>query len=60
MRARVQLLFEETPGIAVKRFRAMLDENPKLEAARYGLAVGLTRLGQLNEARETLKPLLDA
>ncbi|WP_188865640.1 M48 family metalloprotease [Pseudomonas asuensis] len=60
MRARVQLLFEETPGIAVKRFRAMLDENPKLEAARYGLAVGLTRLGQLNEARDTLKPLLDA
>ncbi|TWI58614.1 putative Zn-dependent protease [Pseudomonas duriflava] len=60
MRARVQLMFEETPGIAVKRFRAMLNENPKLDAARYGLALGLTRLGQLNEARDLLKPLLTA
>ena len=39
LRARVQLIFEETPGIAAKRFRAMLEENPQLDAARYGLAI---------------------
>lgn len=59
MRARVQLLFEQTPGMAVKRFRAMLDENPKQDAARYGLALALTKSGQLNEARENLQPLLE-
>ncbi|SDH95975.1 M48 family metalloprotease [Pseudomonas panipatensis] len=58
MRARVQLIFEESPGIAGKRFRAMLDDNPKLDAARYGLALSQTRIGQLNEARSTLQPLL--
>jgi predicted Zn-dependent protease len=58
MRARVQLMFEETPGIATKRFRAMLDEDPKLDAARYGLAIALIKGGQLNQARENLAPLL--
>jgi predicted Zn-dependent protease len=58
MRARVQLMFEETPGIATKRFRAMLDEEPKLDAARYGLAIALIKGGQLNQARENLAPLL--
>ncbi|WP_043257567.1 M48 family metalloprotease [Pseudomonas sp. QL9] len=58
MRARVQLIFEEMPGMAGKRFRAMLDDNPKLDAARYGLALSQTRIGQLNEARATLQPLL--
>ncbi len=58
MRARVQLMFEETPGIATKRFRAMLDDDPKLDAARYGLAIALIKGGQLNQARENLSPLL--
>ncbi|MND71773.1 TPR repeat-containing protein YfgC precursor [compost metagenome] len=58
MRARVQLMFEETPGIATKRFRAMLDEDSKLDAARYGLAIALIKGGQLNQARENLAPLL--
>lgn len=58
MRARVQLMFEETPGIATKRFRAMLDEDPKLDAARYGLAIALIKGGQLNQAKENLAPLL--
>ncbi|WP_437881539.1 M48 family metalloprotease [Pseudomonas sp. LRF_L74] len=58
VRARVQLAFEETPGIAGKRFRAMLDDNPKLEAARYGLALAQTKAGQLNEARAQLQQLL--
>ncbi|MCY1224988.1 Beta-barrel assembly-enhancing protease [compost metagenome] len=58
MRARVQLMFEETPGIAAKRFRAMLDEDPKLDAARYGLAIAQIKGGQLNQARDNLAPLL--
>lgn len=58
MRARAALFYEETPGIAAKRFRAQLDENPKSEAARYGLAIAQIKSGQLNEARENLKPLL--
>ncbi|MGL4316773.1 MAG: M48 family metalloprotease [Pseudomonas sp.] len=59
LRARVQLIFEETPGISAKRFRAMLDNNPKLDAARYGLALAQIKAGQLNEARTALQELLN-
>lgn len=45
--------------MAVKRFRAMLDEQPASTSARYGLVLALTKSGQLNEARETLQPLLN-
>jgi len=58
MRARVQLTYEETPGVAAKRFRNMLDENPQLEAARYGLAIAQIKSGQHKQARESLQPLL--
>jgi predicted Zn-dependent protease len=58
MRARVQLYYEETPGLAAKRFRAQLDENPTALPARYGLALAQIKAGQLNEARENLKQLL--
>ena len=58
MRARVQLTFEETPGIAGKRFRAMLEDDPTLDAARYGLALAQVKNGQLNEARDSLATLL--
>lgn len=58
MRARMALFYEETPGLAAKRFRAQLTENPNNDAARYGLALAQTKAGQLNEARESLKPLL--
>lgn len=58
MRARVMLRFEETPGVAVKRFNAQLDENPKSEAARYGLALSLTKAGRFAEARKQLDQLL--
>jgi len=58
MRARVQLYYEETPGLAAKRFRAQLDENPNALPARYGLALAQIKAGQLNEARENLKQLL--
>lgn len=60
MRARVQLIYEETPGVAAKRFRSMLDENPKLEAARYGLAIAQIKSSQHQQARETLQPLLQS
>jgi predicted Zn-dependent protease len=52
------LFYEETPGLGAKRFRAELDENPKSDVARYGLAIAQIKGGQLNEARENLKPLL--
>lgn len=58
MRARVQLHYENTPGLAAKRFRTQLDENPRLDAARYGLALAQRRSGQLDDARQTLQPLL--
>lgn len=58
MRARMQLIYEETPGLAAKRFRSMLDESPKLEAARYGLAIAQIKSSQHQQARETLQPLL--
>ncbi|MGH8436642.1 MAG: M48 family metalloprotease [Pseudomonas sp.] len=58
MRSRVQLTFEETPGIAGKRFRAMLEDDPSLDAARYGLALAQIKNGQLNEARTSLQTLL--
>lgn len=58
MRARVQLYYEETPGLAAKRFRAQLDENPSALPARYGLALAQIKAGQVNEARENLKQLL--
>ncbi len=50
MRARTQLKFESTPGVGAKRFRAMLDENPEMDAARYGLALAQMKAGQLADA----------
>ncbi|HEY8331685.1 MAG TPA: M48 family metalloprotease [Pseudomonas sp.] len=58
MRARVQLLYESSPGLAAKRFRALLDENPNLDAARYGLTLAQIKNGQLKEAASSLQPLL--
>jgi predicted Zn-dependent protease len=46
------LFYEETPGLGAKRFRAELDENPKSDVARYGLAIAQIKGGQLNEARK--------
>ena len=43
---RVQLIYEETPGLGAKRFRALLDENPKNDVARYGLAIAQIKGGQ--------------
>ena len=58
MRIRVQIAFEETPGLAAKRYRSILDENPKQDVARYGLTLAQLKGGQLDEARASLQPLL--
>ncbi|SDS71095.1 Putative Zn-dependent protease, contains TPR repeats [Halopseudomonas xinjiangensis] len=59
IRARVQLHYEQSPGLAARRFRTLLDEHSgDHAAARYGLALALTRGGQLDEAGEALQPLL--
>jgi len=59
MRARIQLRFESTPGLSAKRFRAMLSDDPKLDAARYGLALAHIASGQLDEAATNLQLLLE-
>ena len=58
IRARLQLTFEDTPGLALKRFRSQLADDPQLESARYGLVLALIRGNQLEEARSQLEVLL--
>ncbi len=59
MRARVQLLYEDSPGIAARRFQALLDEHDgKHAAARYGLTLALIRSGQPGQAAKALEPLV--
>ncbi len=58
--ARVTLLHSQTPQIAVKRFRSEINgASNSLEASRYGLAIALTATGETQQARETLKDLID-
>ncbi|WP_312257037.1 M48 family metalloprotease [Stutzerimonas nitrititolerans] len=59
MRARIQLKFESTPGLSAKRFRAMLSDDPGLDAARYGLALAQIASGQLEDAASNLQSLLE-
>lgn len=59
MRVRVQIVFEETPGLSAKRYRSALDESPRMDVARYGLTLAQLKGGLLDQARESLKPLLD-
>lgn len=58
IRSRVALQYETTPGMTAKRFRAVLDEHPNSEPARYGLALAQIKGGQLDEARSHLQHLL--
>lgn len=61
MRARVQLQYEQSPGLAAQRFRILLDEHEgEHAAARYGLTLALIRSGQYDEAAAVLEPLLAA
>lgn len=59
LRTRVQLTFEDTSGLALKRFRAELEQNPDNPAARYGLGLALMRAQQHQPAREALQQLLE-
>ena len=58
IRARVQLTFEETSGLALKRFRSLLNDDSSLDAARYGLVLALIRSSQLDEAQSNIDMLL--
>ncbi|MGK9065079.1 M48 family metalloprotease [Stutzerimonas chloritidismutans] len=58
MRARTDLKFENTPGVSAKRFRAMLNDDGTLDAARYGLALAQIKSGQLEDAGANLQTLL--
>ena len=58
IRARLQLTFEETPGIALKRFRSTLEEDANAQAARYGLVLALIRAARLDEAATHIAVLL--
>lgn len=58
IRARVQLIFEETSGLSLKRFRSLLGDDPNLDAARYGLVLALIRSSRLDEARSNIDMLL--
>lgn len=58
IRARIALTYEGTPGLAAKRFRAQLEDDPNNDAARYGLAIAQSKAGQHQEARTQLKQLL--
>src|SRR5690606_35842429 len=58
--ARVQLFYEDSPGLAAQRFRALLDEHDgEHAAARYGLALALIRGGQHDATVEHLDALLE-
>ena len=59
VRARLQLTFEGTSGLALKRFRNQLNEDPSLDSARYGLVLALIRSNQLAEAQTHLDQLLE-
>ncbi|MCJ8170147.1 M48 family metalloprotease [Atopomonas sediminilitoris] len=58
IRVRMMLHYEETPGLALKRFRLTLEESPTYTPARYGLAIAQQKGGQYDEAEKTLAPLL--
>lgn len=59
MRARVRVLQEDSPQIAIQRFRTALSGDTAFpEAERYGLVLALTESRQLKEARRELQPLL--
>ncbi len=59
MRARVLLKHENTPQDGVKRFTSELEgDSVSPEASRYGLVLALIDSGQVDRAREAIKPLM--
>ena len=60
MRARVQLMHENTPQAAVKRFQGELNgESPSEDASRYGLVLALIDSQRAEQARKEITPLLE-
>lgn len=60
MRARLRVRSEETPQLAVRRFKGEVEgESASAEASRYGLVLAYMDAQQFDEARATLKPLLE-
>lgn len=60
MRSRIRFELEDTPQLAVKRFKSELDgDSPSPDASRYGLALAYSQTGQFDLARATLQPLLE-
>jgi predicted Zn-dependent protease len=60
MRARIRVRSEETPQLAVKRFKGEVEgESTSPDASRYGLVLAYMDAQQFDEARAALKPLLE-
>lgn len=59
VRSRIQVFFEDTPGVSVKRFRSLLEDNSNDEALQYGLALALMKNDNLSEAGIVLEKLLE-
>ena len=60
MRSRISVELEDTPQLAVKRFKSELEgDSTSPDASRYGLALAYSQTGQFDVARTTLQPLLD-
>src|SRR5690606_19543413 len=60
MRTRIRVRSEETPQLAVKRFKGEVQgDSASADASRYGLVLAYTDAQQFAEARATLKPLLE-
>lgn len=58
VRARIQVVFEDTPGSSVKRFRSLLENDPNNNALQYGLALALIKNNNLAESEQILNKLL--
>lgn len=60
MRTRIRVRNEETPQLAVRRFKGEVEgESASPDASRYGLVLAYTDAQQFAEARAALKPLLE-
>ncbi|RJQ45633.1 MAG: M48 family peptidase [Gammaproteobacteria bacterium] len=59
VRAKLRVLREKNPKEALKRFAAAVKQNPDRAAEHYGYAWALLRNGNLPQAREEARALLD-
>ncbi len=60
MRSRIRFELEQTPQLAVKRFKSEVDgESVSPDASRYGLALAYSHTGQYDAAHAALQPLLE-